>query len=250
MSYLNDLHCYAMGVLICFGVSKLCTLILKDVAMHAELVQYLQLAYQWSKKIFVACALGSIWAVVLPIFIGMTLESVVIVPLRVSWIETAKFPLLQSWAIGIVLLTLWTRIVLSGIFEEDDIGAVANANDNNNAGNQRIATWRHRFLRVMADGITHINGTMIFKDIILPLFVFYADILLTSYFASRTVGFLIFNSSYQLRTVLVRYSFPGLVSMRLLHRVWSSMATIVTKVHAEARDKKYLVGVQLQNSSS
>jgi len=250
MNYLNDLHCYAIGVLLSWGVSKLCGLILKDLTMHTEFTQHLVTALNWLKKIIIATVLGSIWVFFIPVCIGITLEAVIIVPISVSRIESVKYPLLQSWAIGIVLLTLWTRILLSGVIDDVDFDAGANNGHNGNNGNNGLATWRVRFLTVMRNGIAHIDGGMITTQILFPICIYYADILCSSYFVSRTLGYIIYTSTYQVRTLLIRYSFSCLVGCRIGLKCWRSISHVVSKVHDEARDKKYLVGVQLQNNAN
>ncbi len=51
--------------------------------------------------------------VVIPVLIGLLFELVVVVPLRVPVDESPVFLLYQDWALGLVFLKIWTRLVLS-----------------------------------------------------------------------------------------------------------------------------------------
>ncbi len=51
--------------------------------------------------------------VVVPVLIGLLFELVVVVPLRVPVDESPVFLLYQDWALGLVFLKIWTRLVLS-----------------------------------------------------------------------------------------------------------------------------------------
>jgi hypothetical protein len=49
---------------------------------------------------------------VIPVLIGLLFELVVVVPLRVPVYESPVFLLYQDWALGLVFLKIWTRLVL------------------------------------------------------------------------------------------------------------------------------------------
>ena len=48
---------------------------------------------------------------VIPVLIGLLFELLVIVPLRVPVDESPVFLLYQDWALGLIFLKIWTRLV-------------------------------------------------------------------------------------------------------------------------------------------
>ena len=49
--------------------------------------------------------------VVIPVLIGLLFELLVVIPLRVPVDESPVFLLYQDWALGLVFLKIWTRLV-------------------------------------------------------------------------------------------------------------------------------------------
>lgn len=48
---------------------------------------------------------------VIPVLIGLLFELLVIVPMRVPVDESPVFLLYQDWALGLIFLKIWTRMV-------------------------------------------------------------------------------------------------------------------------------------------
>lgn len=48
---------------------------------------------------------------VIPVLIGLLFELLVIVPMRVPVDESPVFLLYQDWALGLIFLKIWTRVV-------------------------------------------------------------------------------------------------------------------------------------------
>lgn len=59
------------------------------------------------------CLFGLLQIVVIPVLIGLLFELLVVVPLRVPIDESPVFLLYQDWALGLVFLKIWTRLVSS-----------------------------------------------------------------------------------------------------------------------------------------
>ena len=49
--------------------------------------------------------------IVIPVLIGLLFELLVVIPLRVPIDESPMFLLYQDWALGLVFLKIWTRLV-------------------------------------------------------------------------------------------------------------------------------------------
>ena len=48
---------------------------------------------------------------IIPVLIGLLFELLVIVPMRVPIDESPVFLLYQDWALGLIFLKIWTRLV-------------------------------------------------------------------------------------------------------------------------------------------
>ncbi|GFS29762.1 RING/U-box superfamily protein [Actinidia rufa] len=89
----------------------------------------------WSAVAGASSALLSIWVFVIPVLIGLLFDLLVIVPLRVPVDESPVFLLYQDWALGLVFLKIWTRLVMM-----DHMGPLV------------AESWRIKFERVREDG--------------------------------------------------------------------------------------------------
>ena len=62
--------------------------------------------------VYNSCSMSSILQiVVIPVLIGLLFELLVVIPLRVPVDESPVFLLYQDWALGLVFLKIWTRLV-------------------------------------------------------------------------------------------------------------------------------------------
>lgn len=69
----------------------------------------------WQQQLVLRNMCGPVQIVVIPVLIGLLFELLVVVPLRVPIDESPVFLLYQDWALGLVFLKIWTRLV-SDIF--------------------------------------------------------------------------------------------------------------------------------------
>lgn len=178
----------------------------------------------WTVLGFKIMTISSVWLTIIPLLIGIGFESIAVVPLRTATNETPRYPLLQCWAVGLVFLKIWTRCIFLG-------------------GENR---WRPIFEQVLAQGIWNVNMMMIFSQIVFPVFLFLADFILVPYFITRSVSILL-GWSYDYRTFAVRYSFIGFAAFRCLFICLVELVAVLTKLHNDIRDSRYLVGTQLTN---
>ncbi|KAK1368688.1 hypothetical protein POM88_034780 [Heracleum sosnowskyi] len=69
--------------------------------------------WKWCGIVLKSSVLLSIWIFVIPILIGLLFELLVIVPMRVPIDESPVFLLYQDWALGLIFLKIWTRLMSS-----------------------------------------------------------------------------------------------------------------------------------------
>lgn len=56
----------------------------------------------------------TLWLGAVPLLVGLLFELLVVVPLRVPVNESPVFLLYQDWALGLLFLKIWTRLVMIG----------------------------------------------------------------------------------------------------------------------------------------
>ena len=66
----------------------------------------------WFMIVVKSFVLLSLWIFVIPVLIGLLFELLVIVPLHVPVNESLMFLLYQDWALGLIFLKIWTRLVM------------------------------------------------------------------------------------------------------------------------------------------
>jgi len=169
-------------------------------------------------------ALGGVWLVVPPLLIGVLFELICSAPFRTPHNETPRYPVVHCWAIGLVFLKLWVRLVL--MLEEGNV-------------------WHRRFQRVFSRGLAGIDARYITVEIIVPAVLFLLDFLLTPFFVARVAG--LFVSSYAVQTALVRHSFALYAALRVSAVATDKVCTYVASLYNEIRDSRYLVGTELTN---
>jgi hypothetical protein len=224
-------------------------LMMKDTLNNANVLHYASRMFHWFVNIGAAIVLGFLAGFILPLCIGITGEAIFLIPWRVQFNEVAPYPLLQCWVVGIVLLVLWIRIISFGAVADDEIILGLAVFDPPHANLQNTgAAWRRRLQLIMQNGIANINFRMILLEVIWPIFKYFGDVYFVSYFMSRSVGFLLFFSSYKTRNMLVRFSFACFVFLRILWKGILLMRVHVAKVYNEVRDSKYLIGLELTNN--
>jgi hypothetical protein len=79
-------------------------------------------AARWADTAARVCLVGALGAGALPLLVGLLVELLVVIPLRVPLDETPCHHLYQDWALGLICLKVWVRIVSFGRDREDGEG--------------------------------------------------------------------------------------------------------------------------------
>lgn len=207
-----------------------------DLQLHStEIMKSIQVIKKWLINIIKSIIVSFIWFIIIPILIGILVESITITPLRLTRYESAILPLTRCWGVGLFFLTLSTRFILNGFI--DNLF-------------EPIQKWNDNFHRVIRNGIENINMTYIFQEIFNPIFIMIFDIYFISYFISKSLGFLIFTSSYQTRTLLIRYSNISLILYHIISILIKIIQNYFKNIQTELFDKKYLIGRELVNNNN
>ena len=134
---------------------------------------------------------------------------------------------MQCWAVGLVMLKIWTRCLLMGALGDN--------------------IYRARIERVLQQGAAGIDAYYVMTSIIFPITIALADKLIIPYFFARVLGAALTNS-YALQTALIRYSFLAYFLLLVVVHACSHVHRHLVLVYNEIRDSRYLIGTELANT--
>jgi len=221
----HDLFNYTSGLVIIWFAARGFQYLLGEVE-GVDLNRMKHVIVTWGIACGKVLIFASVWLTIVPFFIGVAFEAIVVVPLRTARNETPRYPLVQCWALGLVFLKIWTRCLLLGGFGDNE--------------------WKVKFERVINQGILGMDLTFVFNEIVFPVLFALGDFIIIPYFISRFIGILI-TEDYQTRSLLVRYSFMTFALLRIAGHALFNMSTYIRKLHNDIRDSRYLVGTELTN---
>jgi len=223
----NDFFNFPVGLAVCWFLSYILRYIYNDIMVDANLKKLLFVVSKWLGIIAKVVLVGAVWLIVPPMLVGYLIEAFVMIPFRTTIYETPNYPFLQCWAIGLIVLKVWTRCVMTGMF-----------------GDIRL---RLEFEQIMIRGFAQFDALSALKNVLLPVITALLDFILIPFFFSRM--FCMLTTSYLLRTKIVRYSIHTYLLCIVLWKVVCRACTYVASLHNEIRDSRYLIGTKLSNRS-
>ncbi|CAN8229507.1 unnamed protein product [Cochlearia groenlandica] len=185
--------------------------------------------WKWCGIVSKSSVLLAIWVFVIPVLIGLLFELLVIVPMRVPVDESPVFLLYQDWALGLIFLKIWTRLVML-----DHMLPIVDD------------SWRAKFERVRENGFSRLQGLWVLREIVFPIVMKLLTALCVPYVLARGVfpmlGYpLVVNSS------VYRYAWIGCLSVSLFCFCAKRCHVWFRNLHNSIRDDRYLIGRRLHN---
>lgn len=177
------------------------------------------LAWKW----FVAFI---VFGICIPVLTGILFDLVVLDPYNTPVDRTPVNLIFQDWALGLALLKAWTRLVLLGV-----IGS---------------SVWADRIERVQNDGGYGIRLRWTLWNVAAPLLNAILFRICTPYVIARLLQVYLELDPISAEAVM-RYSFPAFSVLLLLYDFSAALASYGDVLHDRIRDKRYMVGRQLQN---
>ncbi|XP_030523105.1 probable E3 ubiquitin ligase SUD1 isoform X2 [Rhodamnia argentea] len=174
-------------------------------------------------------ALLSLWILVIPVLIGLLFELLVIVPMRVPTDESPVFLLYQDWALGLIFLKIWTRLVML-----DHMMPFVDE------------SWRLKFERVREDGFSRLQGLWVLREIVLPIMMKLLTALCVPYVLARGV-FPVFGYPLVVNSAVYRFAWLGCLGLSILCFCAKRFHVWFTNLHNAIRDDRYLIGRRLHN---
>ncbi|XP_049389600.1 probable E3 ubiquitin ligase SUD1 isoform X1 [Solanum stenotomum] len=185
--------------------------------------------WKWCVIVLKSSALLSIWIFIIPVLIGLLFELLVIVPMRVPIDESPVFLLYQDWALGLIFLKIWTRLVML-----DHMMPLVDD------------SWRLKFERVRENGFSRLQGFWVLREIVLPIIMKLLTALCVPYVLSRGV-FPILGYPLLVNSAVYRFAWIGCLGFSLFCFCAKRFHVWFTNLHNSIRDDRYLIGRRLHN---
>ncbi|CAM8994149.1 unnamed protein product [Rhodiola kirilowii] len=185
--------------------------------------------WKWSGIVLKSSILLLIWVLIIPVLVGLLFELLVIVPMRVSVNQSPVFLLYQDWALGLIFLKIWTRLVML-----DHMMPLVDD------------TWRLKFERVKEDGFSHLRLFWVLREIVSPIMMNLLTALCVPYVLARGV-FPIFGYPLVMNSLVYRFAWLGCLVFGIACFSAKRFHVWFTSLHNSIRDDRYLIGRRLHN---
>eukprot|EP00184_Porphyridium_aerugineum_P005636 CAMPEP_0184696662 /NCGR_PEP_ID=MMETSP0313-20130426/3882_1 /TAXON_ID=2792 /ORGANISM="Porphyridium aerugineum, Strain SAG 1380-2" /LENGTH=1180 /DNA_ID=CAMNT_0027155331 /DNA_START=258 /DNA_END=3800 /DNA_ORIENTATION=- len=222
----HDIYTFGIGLYTIWGLAELSAHIASFVRYYS-MNQVVDVAWRWAIKAVKVFILTILWLGFVPLGLGLLLELTVIIPVRVDMDQSAYFYYYQDWALGLLLLKLWIRLVLN---TEMHVG------------------WRERMQRLRAGGFAHVDANFwdTLSGLVLPL-VFLTCAALSLPYALANVVLPAFLFSSEASQLTMRFGYLCMTLILLEIQLWQYLRVVLRRVHDAIRDDKYLLGRRLHN---
>ncbi|KAL4581184.1 hypothetical protein LXL04_017394 [Taraxacum kok-saghyz] len=224
----NDLYAFIIGSYLIWTVLAGIRYSIDQIKTRRATVLLNQI-WKWCSIVAKSSILLSIWIFMIPILIGLLFEVLIIVPMRVPVDESPVFLLYQDWALGLIFLKIWTRLVM--------MDHVLPLMDD---------TWRIKFERVRDDGFSRLQGFWVLREIVVPIVMKLLTALCIPYVLARGV-FPVFGYPLVVNSAVYRFAWVGCLGFSLLCFCGKRFHVWVRNLHNSIRDDRYLIGRRLHN---
>ncbi|XP_071733668.1 probable E3 ubiquitin ligase SUD1 [Rutidosis leptorrhynchoides] len=224
----NDLYAFIIGSYAIWTVLAGVRYSIDQIKTRRATVLFGQI-WKWCSIVAKSSVLLSIWMFMIPVLIGLLFELLVIVPMRVPVDESPVFLLYQDWALGLVFLKIWTRLVMM----EHVLPLVDDS-------------WRVKFEQVRDDGFSRLLGFWVLREIVVPVIMKLLTALCIPYVLSRGV-FPAFGYPLVINSAVYRFAWLGCLGFSLLCFCAKRFHVWFTNLHNSIRDDRYLIGRRLHN---
>ncbi|KAL3515296.1 hypothetical protein ACH5RR_022198 [Cinchona calisaya] len=224
----NDLYAFVIGSYVIWTAVAGVRYSFEQIRTNRAKVLLKQI-WKWCGIVIKSTALLSIWIFVIPVLIGLLFELLVIVPMRVPVNESPVFLLYQDWALGLIFLKIWTRLVML-----DQVLPLVDE------------SWRIKFERVREDGFSRLQGFWVLREIVFPIIMKLLTALCVPYVLARGV-FPVFGYPLVVNSAVYRFAWLGCLGFGLLWYCAKRFHVWFTNLHNSIRDDRYLIGRRLHN---
>ncbi len=139
----NDLSSFSVGLFVLLAAAYASKVSLAKLVTHARTFASAGRLVLLGGKVLV---LGALWLLAIPLLLGVLFELLFVVPLRNSAHESPAFSLYQDWALGLVYLKIWVRLVMALPHNK----------------------WKAHFDQIVADGFANVHALRILRNVVSP----------------------------------------------------------------------------------
>lgn len=221
----HELYTAALGIYMCWILSRGISIAVNlfpqgRAAIVEKLKQWANVATSYAMAVFIIILLFG----VVPMLFGLLLELVIIIPLRLSLIQTPIFFLWQDWALGV----LYTKIACVFTLMGPD--------------------WRLRRAidRAFRDGIRDIDQVFIFRELAAPVIASLGLALAVPYVLADIIAKTV-DADPMNRLTILRCIYPTLLIIAVVIGVVVVQIRQFRKFYVTIKNDKYLVGQRLVN---
>jgi E3 ubiquitin-protein ligase MARCH6 len=200
---------------------------------------FLAVVLQYSALITKYFILGTLWLIAIPSILGTLVHLTFVVPWTVPLNHTPIFLIYQDWAIGLVSLKVFHKVIAS-IPVRSDFYSSAHIPE-------LVFKWKAVFTRLHEEGIGGVDFKWALVDVTIPALMSLTAQLCLPYTFVHSVLPLCGDRSLYLRQVVYRYGYTMLAVVLQLNEWKAYVKTYLWKLHNTIRDDKYMVGRALKN---
>ncbi|KAF8410096.1 hypothetical protein HHK36_002618 [Tetracentron sinense] len=224
----NDLYAFIIGSYVIWTLVARARYSIEHIKTKRARVLLNQI-WKWCSIALKSSALLLIWIFVIPVLIGLLFELLVIVPMRVSVDESPVFLLYQDWALGLIFLKIWTRLVML-----DHMTPLVDE------------SWQIKFERVRDDGFSRLRSIWVLREIVIPIMMKLLTALCIPYVFARGV-FPVLGYPLIVNSAVYRFAWVGCVIFSFLCFCIKRFHVWFTNLHNSIRDDRYLIGRRLHD---
>ncbi|XP_072962231.1 probable E3 ubiquitin ligase SUD1 [Typha angustifolia] len=224
----NDLFAFSIGCYIIWSIVAGVRYSIDYIKTRRASVLVSQIL-KWCAIVLKSSALLSVWIFIIPVLIGLLFELLVIVPMRVPIDESPVFLLYQDWALGLIFLKIWTRLVML-----DQMAPLVDE------------SWRRKFERVREDGFSRLRGLWVLREIVIPIVTKLLTALCVPYVFAKGI-FPVLGYPLIVNSAVYRFAWLGCLLFSALCFCAKRFHVWFTNLHNSIRDDRYLIGRRLHN---
>ncbi|XP_056848258.1 probable E3 ubiquitin ligase SUD1 [Raphanus sativus] len=168
--------------------------------------------------------LFSIWIFIIPGLLGLLIDLMIIIPLRVPLNETPLYFLIQDWLIGVVVLHIWAFLTMLTPFK-------------------CLATkaWRRKFERIRNVGINKLPSMWLLRDVIGSIINTLLTTLSIPYVLVKSLLPLL-GFSQSVSAAIERFIWPASLALLAVWFMTKLTLEIIIYLHELIFNERYMVG--------
>uniref|UniRef100_A0A7N0ZWS0 RING-type E3 ubiquitin transferase n=1 Tax=Kalanchoe fedtschenkoi TaxID=63787 RepID=A0A7N0ZWS0_KALFE len=224
----NDIYAFVIGSYVIWTAVAGVRYSVEQIMRKRVRVLFSQI-WKWSGIVLKSSILLLIWVLVIPVLVGLLFELLVIVPMRVPVNQSPVFLLYQDWALGLIFLKIWTRLVML-----DHMMPLVDD------------SWRLKFERVKEDGFSRLRLFWVLREIVSPIMMNLLTALCVPYVLARGI-FPILGYPLVMNSLVYRFAWLGCLLVGMVCFSAKRFHVWFTNLHNSIRDDRYLIGRRLHN---